>query len=180
MNEIDDAEDAALATLGPLFLQALAHREAGDVDKAEDLLRDVIRREPRVGEPHLELARVLLDTDRVAEAEEHAREALSHLTTTGVWIEDVPENTVLALAHAVLAECLRRRADEDDLIFGDPDDFNAVIREAQAHFQAAHELDPSDEYASYHAFFMGLPTPGAPGEGADDVVGDPLLPPDPT
>jgi hypothetical protein len=71
-----------------------------------------------------------------------------------------------------------------------PAQFHAIVNEARQHFQRANELDPSDEYASYHAFFMGIPTPkvrdGAV-EGDDDEpdildgdeIGPPLLMPEP-
>src|SRR5690606_14016770 len=129
--------------------------DAGDLDGAEDELRAILKVEPRLAEPHLELARVLLDTDRLSEAEAHAREGLQHLESGGQWTDEVPENVLLALGHALLAEVLRRRADEDDVIFGDPDEFRGLVEESRVHFARAAELDPSDEYASYHAFFLG-------------------------
>lgn len=172
MSEIDDQEQQLLDELGALFLRALAHKDAGRFDDAEDALREVIQREPRLGEPHLELARLLLDVDRVADAEPHAREALAHLENTGVWVDDIPEPIVLGLAHAVLAECLRRRADEEDVIFGDPAAFHALVAEAQRLFARAHELDPSQEYASYHAFFLGV---GQEAEAENDADDAPLL-----
>jgi tetratricopeptide (TPR) repeat protein len=166
MTEPDDDEKRALEALGRRFLAALAHKEAGRIDEAEDGLRAILRQEPRLAEPRLELARVLLDTDRLDEAEDHAREALDVLEKGGQWTDDLPETVVQALAHATLAEILRRKADEDDVIFGDPDAFQAMVREAQSHFARAATLDPRDEYASYHAIFMGQgdepPPPGQP------------------
>ncbi|MEN0060936.1 MAG: tetratricopeptide repeat protein [Myxococcota bacterium] len=146
-----------LAALETTFLAALAHKEANDFDKAEEKLREILRTEPRLAEPHLELARILLDTDRLPDAEDHARQALELLSQPhGQWIDDLPENVVLALAHAVLAETLRRRADEDDVLFGDPATFKALVAEAKSHFDQAAELDPQDEYSSYYAFFLGI------------------------
>lgn len=191
MPSFEDEESDLLDNLGQIFLRALARKDRGDVDEAEELLRDIIRKEPRLGEPHLELARLLLDTDRVSDAEDHAREAIQHLEGTGVWIDEPPENVILGLAHATLAESLRRRADEEDVIFGDPAQFHAIVNEARLHFQRANELDPSDEYASYHAFFMGIPTPkvsdGAAADATDDEpdildgdeIGPPLFMPEP-
>jgi tetratricopeptide (TPR) repeat protein len=172
VSDFDDAERDVLDQLAGLFVRALDARERGDIDDAEDLLREIIRREPRLAEPHMELARICLDTDRLADAEPHAREALAHLAAGGPWTEDLPENVVQALAHALLAEVLRRRADEEDLIFGDAAAYKAVVHEARAHFQLAHKLDPSDEYSSYHAFFLGIP---AKKQGADaDEEGEPI------
>ena len=152
----EDAEADQLQALGERFLTALRRKDAGELDDAEDLLRSILRAEPRLPEPHLELARILLDTDRTKEAEQHAREGLSHLEAGGQWTDELPENVVTALAHALLAEALRRRADEDDVLFGDPETFHAMVRSAREHFEAAAGLDPRDEYSSYHAFFLGV------------------------
>lgn len=153
-----DPEIEGLRRLGDRFLKALSAKDAGKIEIAEDLLRELIAEEPRLGEPRMELARILLDTDRISEAEDHAREALEHLEKTGPWTDEVPANIVRGIAHALLAEILRRRAEDDDVIFGDPAEFKALIAESKTHFEKAAELDPSDEYASYHAFFLGVPS----------------------
>ena len=155
MHDVDKQESEALESLEPRFMLALQAKQAGKLDDAEDELRAILRIEPRLAEPRMELARILLDTDRLHDAEEHAREALIQLEAGGQWIEEIQEEVVLALAHALLAEVLRRHADDDDLIFGDPEKFHAVVEESQQHFEAASKLDPSNEYASYYAFFMG-------------------------
>jgi tetratricopeptide (TPR) repeat protein len=155
MTDPDEDEKKKLDELGRRFLAALGHKDAGRTDEAEDALRAILRQEPRLAEPRLELARIQLDTDRLDEAEDHAREALDVLEKGGQWTDDVPEAVVTALAHATLAEILRRKADEDDVIFGDPAAFKALVDDAKAHFAKAAALDPSDEYASYYAVFMG-------------------------
>ena len=150
-----DAEQAELERLSSLFLTALSAKDAGKLDAAEEVLRDVIKAEPRLAEPHLELGRILLDTDRLAHAESEAREALDLLASTGPWTSELEPATVHAIAHGLLAEVLRRKADEDDVIFGDPDAFKALLEEARKHFDLARKLDPSDDYASFHATFLG-------------------------
>lgn len=157
MNEPDpDPEEAArLEALGARFMAALADKDGGRLDEAEESLREIVRQEPRLAEPHLELARILLDTDRLSEAEEHAREGIDHLAATGPWVEELPANVLEALAQRILAEALRRRADEDDVIFGDPETFHRLVRDSKAAFARAAELDPSDEYSNYYAFFLG-------------------------
>ena len=167
MNYLDDQENEELEALGRRFLAALAARQAGDIDTAEDELRAVIRAEPRLAEPHMELARILLDTDRLQPAEDHAREAMAHLQAGGQWTDELSENVVQALSHALLAEILRRRVDEDDVIFGDPDTFKALVEESKTHFAKAAELDPRDEYSSYHAFFLGVQDQGPALLGGD-------------
>ncbi|MEQ1508617.1 MAG: tetratricopeptide repeat protein [Myxococcota bacterium] len=178
MFDTDDHEAKELDALGERFLAALARKERGEIDAAEDELRAILRQEPRLGEPRLELARILLDTDRLDDAEDHAREALEVLLTGGQWIDDLPEAVVQAIAHGTLAEILRRKADEDDVIFGDPEKFHALVREAKDQFAKAAALDPSDDYGSYHAFFLGLPGAAielGPADAAPPVPG--IVPP---
>jgi len=148
-------ETADLDALGKQFHDALATKRDGNIDAAEDTLRSILKTEPRLPEPRMELARILLDTDRLEEAEAQAREARQYLEDDGQWTDDLPTDTVLALCYALIAEILRRRADEDNVIFGDPDAFRAIVEESQQLFEKASELDSSDEYASYHAFFLG-------------------------
>lgn len=173
--DIDDGY-GLLDELGRRFVAALRDKEAGRIDRAEDELRAILRVEPRLPEPRMELARLLLDTDRLDDAEDHAREALEALGQGGAWTEEVPEHTVKSIAHATLAEILRRKADEDDVIFGDPAAFRALVEEAREHFAKAAELDPSDATASYYAFHMDLEIPDGrlPGQApaADGGTGD--------
>jgi len=150
-----DAEQAELERLSALFLTALNAKDAGKLDAAEELLRDIIKAEPRLAEPHLELGRILLDTDRLHAAEAQAREGLELLASTGPWTSELQPATVHAIGHGLLAEILRRRADEDEVIFGDPAEFKAILDEARSQFDLARKLDPTDEYASFHATFLG-------------------------
>lgn len=153
--EAEQLEQEKLEELGKRFLDALNDKSEGRLDEAEEALRAIVAEEPRLAEPHLELARVLLDTNRLTEAEEHAREGVDHLDATGPWVDDIPTNVLEAMAQRLLAETLRRRADEDDVIFGDPEDFHRLVRQSKAAFAKAAELDPSDEYSNYYAFFLG-------------------------
>jgi tetratricopeptide (TPR) repeat protein len=165
----DTPDDPHLTELEPRFLAALSRKAAGDLDAAEEELRAILRLEPRLPEPHLELGRLLLDTDRLDDAEDHVREALRLVEAGGQWTDEIPEAVLEALTHATLAEVLRRRADDDDVIFGDAAVFRSLVDESRRHFARAAELDPQDEYASYHAFFMGLE-----GKGVKVEVGPPL------
>lgn len=153
---LENEEHAQLELLGKRFMAALQAKTKGKLDHAEDELRAILRVEPRLAEPRMELARIMLDSDRLDEAEPMAREALEQLKTGGRWTDQVPENVLLGLAHALLAEVLRRHADEDDVIFGDADRFRAIVDESQSLFAQAAELDDSDDYSSYYAFFMGV------------------------
>jgi tetratricopeptide (TPR) repeat protein len=157
MYDADEQEQQLLEELGQRFLTALQLKDGAKLDLAEDELRAILRTEPRLAEPRMELARILLDTDRLDEALEQAREALEVLEKNGPWTQDLEENVVQAIAHATLAEILRRKADEDDIIFGDPEIFRSMVAEAKAHFEKAAALDPNEDMSSYYAFFLGIP-----------------------
>jgi len=169
---IEEDEHRALAALEPKFMTALKAIEDNRVDTAEDLLKAILIVEPRLPEPHMELARVYLAMERLEEAEEHARMAVEMLENTGPWLDGIEDEVVASLGHALLAEVLRRRLEEDDVIFGDPNEFRRLTRESQEHFATAARLDPSDETSSYYAFFMGTPEemnlPGASPIDVDD------------
>ena len=142
--------------LGPRFLQAIACMQRGENDRATQILRAILSVEPRLAEPRMEIARILLDGGQLREALGEAEEALRLLEAGGQWLEDLPEPVVLGLAHGLLAEILRQIADSDDVVFGDPKAFQALTRRSRRHFARAASLDPENHHASYHAFFMGV------------------------
>ena len=157
MNETSDAEQ--LEALSKEFLQAMEERREGQIDEAEKRLRSIIRLEPRLAEPHLALGRLLLDTDRLEEAEDYARLGIEHLDQSGSWTEDLPANVVQGVAHSLLGEVLRRRADSDDVIFGDPAVFQELLTEAKLCFERAQAADPEDSYSAHQAFFLDAGSP---------------------
>jgi tetratricopeptide (TPR) repeat protein len=152
----DEIAEPHLQELQALFLSALEARRRSDVDRAMELLGEVLKGDPRLAEPRLELGRLHLDTERLEDAEEHTREALRVLVAGGQWIEDLPENVVLSVAHGQLGEVLRRRAESDEVLFGPPEDFKAMLAESKLHFDKAHELDPSNEHAEFYGFQLEL------------------------
>lgn len=166
----DDAADVddhdGLKELASLYMQAVHDLTNNRLDQAEDTLRDIVRREPRLPEPQLTLGRLLLDTARLEDAEERSRLALELLMASGPWTDEVEPHVVLSIAHAQLAEVLRQRVDEDDIVFGDPEQYKRMVAESREHFTKAAELDPSDETASFYAFYMKDPEAMAQVEGA--------------
>lgn len=137
-------DDAHLDGLGERFYRALDLARDRDLDGAADLLSGILKIEPRLGEPHLELARILAETGQLDEAEAHAREAVRILESGGQWVDDLPEPVLQSLAHGLLGEVLRRRADSDEVVFGDPKSWESLMKEAKAAFARASELDPTN------------------------------------
>ena len=152
MDDINRSEDALISGLQTRFSQALQARQRGDVDGAAELLRGILKVEPRLAEPRMELANILMGADQLEEAEEHLREAIRVLETGGQWTEDLSEEVVLSLAYGTLGEVLRRKADSDDIVFGDPGVFEGLIREAKSAFLKAAALDPDNAHAGYWSF----------------------------
>ncbi len=152
---VDPSEDL-LMTLAPRFLAALELRVAGDVEGATKALQDLLKLEPRLPEPRLELAHIHLEAERLPEAESEAREALKWLAQGGQWVEDLTEKQALSLAHGILGEILREKAALDEVVFGDEETFRGILAESTEHFAKAAELDPENEHASHHAFYLGL------------------------
>jgi tetratricopeptide (TPR) repeat protein len=161
-------EEARLQAMSEQFLAALADKDAGRLDAAEEAFAAMLKAEPRLPEPRMELARIHLDTDRLADAESHARLALEHLEAGGRWTDMLPPGVVEAMAHALLAEILRRRLEDDEVIFGDPEDFKALLAESKSLFTKAHSLDPTDATSSYYAFFLGPEGHGGTPQSAVD------------
>jgi len=166
-----NSDEAHLAPLANRFMVALERRRAGQVDKAADELRAILRVEPRLAEPHMELASIHLALAQPDRAVEHAREAVRLLETGSRWNEDLPENVVASLALNLLGESLRQVADQDSVVFGDPERWKELMAEARLSFKKAAELDPDNEHASWSAFGFG-PEPkadAAPTDDAEDV-----------
>jgi tetratricopeptide (TPR) repeat protein len=138
------------------FMKALKFRRQGDLNKATKLLQEVLLGDPRLPEPHLELAHIHLEAERFEEAEEQAREGLKWLSQGGQWVKDLETNVVMSHAHDLLGQILQERAATDEVVFGDEDLFKELIKEARRHFVTARELDPKNEHANFNAFFMDM------------------------
>lgn len=153
-----------LAGLGPRFMEGLRHRAEGRVDQAMEIFGEILKAEPRLAEPRMEVARVLLEMGRLEDAEAEAREAVRLLETGGQWTDELPENVVLALAWALLGEILKEKASTDDVVFGDPETFRGLLEESRAAYARAAELDPSDTASMVTAAELGEPEKGGGSE----------------
>lgn len=155
-DELEGAPEGHLTELGPRFMAALEARAAGRVDVAMESLLAILRAEPRLAEPRLELGRIYLEMGRHDDAEAEVREALRILMAGGAWTEDVPEHVVEALGWALLGEILKEQAATDEVVFGDdPARFQELIAASRAAFKRAHELDPSDSVSALTAAELG-------------------------
>lgn len=159
------AEPTHLDGLDQRFLAALAARRQGDLDSAAELLLSILKVEPRLAEPHLELASILLDTDQVTEAELHADEAVRLLESGPPWTDDLPAPVLKSLAWGMLGEALRRQADSDAVVFGDPREFELLMGRARSAFSKAAALDPENAHADHWRFNLGV----RGGESADEI-----------
>lgn len=151
-----DEEHAHLDGLDQRFLAALGARQKGDVDTAAELLRGILKAEPRLAEPHMELASLLLDAGQVDEAREHADEAVRLLEGGPPWLEDPPHHVLQSLAWNLLGEALRQKADSDEVVFGDPADFRRLMGESRSAFAKAAALDPNNGHADHWSFNLKL------------------------
>lgn len=155
-DELDGAPEAHLVALGPKFIAALEARTAGRVDAAVEALLEILRAEPRLAEPRLELGRIYLEMGRLDDAEAEAREALRILAAGGAWTEDLPESLLESLGWALLGEVLKEQAATDEVVFGDdPARFQELIATSRAAFKRAHELDPTDSVSALTAAELG-------------------------
>ncbi len=134
-----------------MWTDAMQARQQDDDAGARDLLKSILRAEPRLAEPHLELAHMEIEAGDLDEAEERIRLAIGLLEAGGQWVADLGEDAMLSFAHNLLGEVLFRRADElaTDL---EPQAFDELWNEAAAAFGRALELDPDNAEASRNAF----------------------------
>ncbi len=151
---VDD--QAMLQRLGVIFMEAMVMLQAGGVARGMELLQLIVRREPRLPEPHLELARIHYDAGRLDEAEVEAREGMAHLQRGGQWVDEISEDELQSLAHGLLGEILRARLDTDAVVFGGESLYRALLDDSRFHFKEATRLDPRNDHAGHHAFFLGL------------------------
>jgi tetratricopeptide (TPR) repeat protein len=168
----DPAAEALLTALQARFVEGLELSRSGDIDGAADRFREVLRQEPRLAEPRLELGRILAETGQLDEAEEQVAEALRILEGGGQWTEDLPEAVVMSIGWNLLGEILRQQADQDEVIFGDAAIWKELMRRSAEAFQKAATLDPENEHADHWGHHL------AEGEDDGDQVGDvfPVIP----
>ena len=148
--DIDSADDH-LKGLSDQFMSGIKRMQDGDIDAAAECFRRILKVEPRLAEPRIELARILMETSQASEAEAEIREAIRILESGGQWIDELKPDQVLSAAYGILAEILRTVSQSDEAVFGDPEKWRRLVDEAHAVFRKARELDPDNAHADYWA-----------------------------
>ena len=137
--------------LQELWLAAVAARQEGDDEQARKHLGAIIRQEPRLAEPHLELGHMAIAEGDLEEAETHIRLAVEQLERGNQWVDDLPADQLLSFAHNLLGEVLVARADPL-CTSEDQEEFEALWNQAADAYARALQLDPENPDAKRNAF----------------------------
>ena len=110
------------------FEQALEARENNDIDSCCELLLHIIKNEPRLPEPHLELANIYLIIEKLEDARVHIEEVITYLENGGQWTE-IDVNTLLSLAYSTKSEIYHALADRDEIVLNSNEaEFTRLIK----------------------------------------------------
>lgn len=140
------AEADILRMLERQFLQALELLRIQRESAARALLEEILRAEPRLAEPRLELAILDAHDGALEAAIEHVRMAVDVLDKGGQWTDDLPPHVLRAHARNLLGELLIESAQTDAAV-ADEELFAATYNEAVALFRQAYDEDPDNEAA---------------------------------
>ncbi len=138
------AEHEAIEPMQALFIAAMEHRQQGQTKKAEICLLEIVRKEPRLPEPHLELAHIYFSIEQLDDARSHIEQAVQYLENGGQWLE-VPEKELLSMAYLIQGSIYRNLADQDEIVFGEQKTYIEYINRAKNAFNKANLLDPSNK-----------------------------------
>ena len=131
------------------FEQALEARQNNDIDSCCELLLHIIKNEPRLPEPHLELANIYLIIEKLEDARVHIEEAISYLENGGQWTE-IDSNTLLSLAYSTKSEIYHALADRDEIVLNsNEEEFVRLIKISQSAKKKAQELNPNQHIDNY-------------------------------
>ena len=136
------AEASEIEPMQALFMAAMEHRQGGDARKSEICLLEIIKKEPRLPEPHLELAHIYLAQEQFEEARTHIEQAVQYLENGGQWL-DLPENEILTMAYLIQGEIYRSLADLDEVVFGEQAAYIDYVNRAKNAFKKANMIDSS-------------------------------------
>jgi tetratricopeptide (TPR) repeat protein len=140
-----------LAALEPKMRMAMTAREQGKEGEARELFEAVLKEDPRLAEPRLELAHMAALTEDWDEAQTQARLAVEILKRGGQWTQDVEPAVLLGFAINLLGELVVRPLEEGDLFLTDRPRFDAGWNEASQLFAQALKADPENVDARRNA-----------------------------
>lgn len=149
MNEFDSTEAKLLLELQNKFQKAIQAKHNNDIDLSNRLFKEIINIEPRIAEARFELAHNYLETKQLEEAQSHSEEATRILEDGGQWLEDISENSLLAMAYSLQGEIYREQANSDEVVFRNPDEFHRLLALSKSFFVKAAATDPNNEFAQY-------------------------------
>ncbi len=135
-----EAETAEIEPMQALFIAAMEHRQHGDSKKSEACLLEIVKKEPRLPEPHLELAHIYHAQEQFEDARTHIEEAVQYLENGGQWL-DLPEIEILSMAYLIQGEIYRSLADLDEVVFGDQAVYIDYVNRAKNAFKKANLID---------------------------------------
>ena len=136
-------------TLEQRFMQAMTARENGDLDSAAEMMLGILKIEPRLAEPHLELAHIYLHVEQLEDAQTHIDEAIIYLESGGQWTDDLEPDEILSLAYSTKGEIYRALAGQDEIVFGNEEEFTRLLKESKSAFKKASLINPNNEHAAY-------------------------------
>ena len=134
------AESAEIEPMQALFTAAMEQRQAGNTRKAEACLLEIVKKEPRLPEPHLELAHIYHSQELLDDARTHIEQAVQYLENGGQWL-DLPEDEILSMAYLIQGEIYRSMADQDEVVFGEQEVYIELVNRAKNAFKKANALD---------------------------------------
>ena len=134
------AEAAEIEPMQALFMAAMEHRQIGNPKKAEVCLLEIVKKEPRLPEPHLELAHIYHAQQQFDDARTHIEQAVQYLENGGQWL-DLPESEIMAMAYLIQGEIYRSLADLDEVVFGEQAVYVDYVNRAKNAFKKANLID---------------------------------------
>ena len=131
------------------FEQAMEARQKNDLDSCCELLLHIIKNEPRLPEPHLELANIYLLIEKLEDARVHIEEAITYLENGGQWT-DMDLNLILSLAYSTKSEVYHALADRDEIVLSVNEvEFVRLITISKNAKKKANELNPNQQLENY-------------------------------
>lgn len=130
--------------LEKIFLEAVEANNAGRADDALRLFKEILAEEPRMSEPRLEIASILLRRGDLEEAEAQAREGLDYVERGWRWLENLTDEQLLAHACNLLGEILKQRSVSDAVMRQGEAAMRQLWKEAGELFERGAEADPEN------------------------------------